>query len=73
MKNFMLCIGFLLSFDYCHKHAEPDLFLTTVKIETIKDIYLGIGYSASIDPNFLECNKFYSNIENFSVGITFKF
>ena len=71
MKKIIVLLTILISFDYAHKHAEPDLLLTTVKYEIVKGVYVGIGYSVSVDSSFLNPNKIYSNTENISVGVSF--
>ncbi len=72
MKHFLLCIGFLLSLDYAHRHGEPDSLLTSIKYEVIKDIYIGVGFSVSVNPHIF-AGRWYTDVENASVGITIKF
>ena len=73
VKNLILAIGLILSCDYVHKDAEPDVVNTMVKIEVIENVYVGAGFTASIDSSIFSPNKVYSNPENVSIGIAIKF
>lgn len=68
----LITIFFLLSFDYLHRHGESDTVMTSLKYELIKDIYVGVGFSASVNPHIFS-GKFYTDVENFTVGVTIKF
>lgn len=73
MKNLLLALAIIVSCDYCHKHGESDVVNTMVKIEIIKDVYIGAGFTASIDSSVFAPNKIYSNPENISIGVAIKF
>lgn len=46
--------------------------MTSIKYEVFKDVYAGVGFSASVNPHIF-AGSFYSDVENVTIGVTFKF
>jgi hypothetical protein len=62
----------IVALNYTHLHAEPDPLCLMVYKRLIFDVYVGVGFNATFEPNFLNPTPHF-NIENWSVGLAINF